>query len=211
LLGVLCFARDNPFEPIENISKFTQVKKQDKYFDRVDFSLPDSARVLKKVVVYYQNLDGSVTSKTVRIDRKVDWHKKLVLMYKDNLINHIVSKPTPARVEMSKKVESNLPEKGVKSFSYKGFISFEVSKNRLKILTKDKKIRDFMVDKPYKIVVDFRRDANFLTKTFKVKLPPFVSIVLGNHEKYYRAAIELDGQYLYDIKNIEGGYIITLR
>lgn len=203
LLGVLCFARDNPFVPVENIAKFTQTAKKEKYFQKADFTLPDSARILKKVDVYYQNLDGSVARKVVNIDKKIDWHDEFVLGYKKATSMPVATTKTNA--------PASSPQSGIKSFSYKGFITFKVGKNRIKIITKDSKIRDFMVDKPYKIVVDFKRDTNFLTKSFKVDMPPFVKIVLGNHNKYYRAAIELDGQYIYNIQKKKGEYIITLR
>ncbi|MFK5882594.1 MAG: AMIN domain-containing protein [Sulfurospirillum sp.] len=209
LLGVLCFARDNPFAPVENIAKFTQLPKQDKHFKKADFSLPDSARVLKKVDVYYQNLDGSISRRVVQIDKKIDWHDEFMLTYKKDLQNQKKAKRTTLLT--AEKTQQNQSENEIKSFKYKGFISFKVGKKRLEIFTKDRKIRDFMVDKPYKIVIDFKRDTNFLTKSFKVDMPPFVSIVLGNHDKYYRVAIELDGQYVYSLKKAKGDYIVTLK
>jgi len=202
LLGTLCFSRENPFAPVENISKFTQPPTQDKQFDRVYLSLPDSARILKKLDVYYQNLDGSVSHRSVNIDRKIDWHNKFIFSYKN-------SKTTKSTRVKSLPIKST--GYSIKRYKYKGFIAFEVGNKKMKIITKDSKIRDFIVDNPYKIVIDFRRDTNFLTKTFKVKMAPFVSIVLGNHDKYYRVVVALDGQYLYDLKKQKGDYIITLK
>ncbi len=210
LLGVLCFARDNPFVPVEDIARFTQVVKQDNHFKGTDFSLPDSARVLKKIDVYYQNLDGSVSRKVIKVDRKIDWHNEFALMYKKDL-QASRSVASVAHALVPDKPQKEMREGLIKSFAYKDFISFKVGKKRMEIFTKDSKIRDFMVDKPYKIVIDFKRDTNFLTKTFKVDIPPFVSIVLGNHDRYYRVAIELDGQYIYSIKREKGDYIITLK
>lgn len=202
LLGTLCFSRENPFAPVESISKFTQPAKQDRQFDRVYLSLPDSARVLKKLDVYYQNLDGSVSHRSVNIDKKIDWHNEFSFSYK----NSATIRSTRAKSLSIKSAGHN-----IKKYKYKDFISFQVGNKRMKIITKDSKIRDFIVDNPYKIVIDFRRDTNFLTKTFKVKMPPFVSIVLGNHDKYYRVVVTLDGQYLYDLKKSKGDYIITLK
>jgi len=209
LLGVLCFARDNPFAPVENIAKFTQVVKQDNHFKKADFSLPDNARVLKKIDVYYQNLDGSISRRVVNIDREIDWHNEFVLVYEKNLKEK--KKISTPVVAVPKNMQSDVVKRQIKNFKYKNFISFKVAKKRMIIFTKDSKIRDFMVDKPYKIVIDFKRDTNFLTKTFRVNLPPFVSIVLGNHDRYYRVAIELDGQYIYNIKKDKGEFIITLK
>ena len=204
LLGILCFARDNPFEPVEDIARFTKVPKQDNYFKKASFALPDSARILKKIDLYYQNLDGSISRKIIKIDKKVDWHNKLTLTYGG-------TQNIQKKYSAVKKRKTVVSKDSIKKFGYKGFISFRVSKKRIEIITKDSKIRDFMVDKPYKVVVDFKRDTNFLTKTFKLDIVPFVSVVLGNHDKYYRVAIELDGQYLYNVKRKKGEYIITLK
>ncbi len=202
LLGTLCFSRENPFAPVENISKSTQPVRQDKQFDRAYLSLPDSARILKKLDVYYQNLDGSVSHRSVSIDKKIDWHNEFIFSYKNsgNIKNTRVKSLSPKSTGH-----------GIKRYKYKDFIAFQVGNKRMKIITKDSKIRDFMVDNPYKIVIDFRRDTNFLTKTFKVRMPPFVSIVLGNHDKYYRVVVTLDGQYLYNLKKDKGDYVITLK
>ncbi len=209
LLGVLCFARDNPFAPVENITKFTQPAKQENHFKKVDFSLPDSARILKKIDVYYQNLDGSISRRVVKVDKKIDWHDDFRLVYKKELKEQ--EETDESTQSMTKKPQQNQSQNDIKIFKYKDFIAFKVGKKRMEIITKDSKIRDFMVDKPYKIVVDFKRDTNFLTKSFQVDMPPFVKIVLGNHNKYYRVAIELDGQYIYSIKKQKGDYIITLK
>ena len=204
LLGVLCFGRDNPFAPVENIAKFTQMKKRDNNFKEAQFTLPDSSRILKKMIVVYQNLDGSLTQKSITIDKKIDWHNAFVLKYKNTTL-HVESKMPIKPTQMSMATQK------IKSYSFKGFIKFKVGNKRLVISTKDSKIRDFLVSNPYKIVFDFRRDTNFLTKTFKVNTPPFVSIVLGNHDKYYRVAIELDGQYIYKTEKKQDEFVITLR
>ncbi len=208
LLGALCFARDNPFVSVENISNFTQAPKKDNSFKEKDFTLPDSARVLKKVEVFYQNLNGSVSKQMLNIDKKIDWHKKFIISYKNS---RILTKPEKKIQAVEKKPQPKRVKEVIKTFSFKDFIAFKVGKKSMKIITKDSKIRDFIVSEPYKIVIDFKRDTNFLTKTFKINLPPFVSIVLGNHDKYYRVVVELDGQYIYSLKKEEGDYIITLK
>ncbi|HIP44914.1 MAG TPA: AMIN domain-containing protein [Sulfurospirillum arcachonense] len=76
---------------------------------------------------------------------------------------------------------------------------------------KDKKIRDFLVTSPYKIVVDFKREVSFYTKVYNLKTKYFKSITLGKHSGYYRVAIELDGRYLYNRQKVKDGYIFTLR
>ncbi|MCF6173909.1 MAG: AMIN domain-containing protein [Campylobacteraceae bacterium] len=200
LFSILAVARENPFVPIENITKSIQTNKKDTYFQALKLKLPDSARVLKSITVSYQNLNGSINKKTILIDKKIDWHDELFFSKK------MIAEQKPI-VKIEKK---DMQEMG-KVYKFKDFIKFEVRDKSIKVITKDIKIRDFLVSDPYKIVLDFRRDANFLTKTFKVDLPPFVSIVLGNHDKYYRVAIELDGQYVYKLSRDEGNFIITLK
>ncbi|MDX1809340.1 MAG: AMIN domain-containing protein [Sulfurospirillaceae bacterium] len=200
-LSIVCIARDNPFQPIENIQEATSTKVKEDNFKNASFKLPDSARILKNIEVSYQNIDGSIEKKSIKIDKKIDWHNSFELGIKSNEMQITQQNITPAK-EMPTKVST---------YKFKNFVSFEVKGKSLKVITKDKLIRDFLVSKPYKVVLDFRRDTNFLTKTFKTNSIPFVSIVLGNHNDYYRVAIELDGQYDYKMKREKGDFIITLR
>ncbi|NOX15939.1 MAG: AMIN domain-containing protein [Epsilonproteobacteria bacterium] len=200
LFSILAIARENPFVSIENITKATQINKRDTYFEDLKFKLPSSARILKSIEVSYQNLNGSINKKTITINKKIDWHDELFFTKK--IMN---------QQKQVLKIEKRETREIGKIYKFKDFIKFEVKNKSIKIITKDVKIRDFLVSKPYKIVFDFRRDASFLTKLFKVDMPPFVSIVLGNHDKYYRVAIKLDGQYTYKLRRAEGNFIITLN
>ena len=194
------FARENPFVPAQDIKNETPPKENIPYFKEIRFTLPDSARIIKEIKVSYQNLDSSIDEKTIHIEKKFDWHKTFILTQnteQDKLSTE------------NKKQKTKIPE--TKKLSFKNFIKFEVNKEFFKIITKDTKIRDFLVTKPYKIVVDFKRDANFLTKTFNLNLTPFKTLVLGNHEGYYRVVIELDGHYIYKLKKDKDTYTITLE
>lgn len=42
-------------------------------------------------------------------------------------------------------------------------------------------------------------------------MPKFASITIGKHAGYYRVAIKLDGQYTYNLKKSQDGYIVTLK
>ncbi len=200
VLGTFVFARENPFVSTNDITKSTQTNKKVIYFKNLQFKLPNSARVLKSIEVSYQNLNGSISKKIIMIDKKVDWHDELFF-----------SKKMTSAINSDVMIEKKDIQEMGQIYKFKDFIKFEVKKDSLKIITKDVKIRDFLVSKPYKIVLDFKRDANFLTKTFNVDLPPFVSIVLGNHNKYYRVAIRLDGQYVYKLRKQKGNLVITLK
>jgi hypothetical protein len=199
-ISVFCFGRDNPFVAVNNITKFTQINKKEMNFEDVKMQLPNSARILKSIEVVYQNLDGSVDKKVKIIDKKIDWHDELIF-----------TKTTKSKEKAVTQMIPRSTQEQAQKYSFRDFIKFEVSKKSFKIITKDIKIRDFLVSQPYKVVVDFKRDANFLTKRFVLNTPPFVSVVLGNHDKYYRVAIKLDGQYAYLLKKEKGDYIITLK
>ncbi|WP_458700363.1 AMIN domain-containing protein [Sulfurospirillum sp. 1307] len=196
-------ARENPFVPVDtSISASTITKDSIEDFDNVKVNLPSSARILKSIELNYQNLDGSIESKKVDIDKKIDWHDTLILKkYNTN--------------EVMIKTKSKIPTQKMKEqkqvINFKDIISFEIKSNQIQIKTKDKKLRDFMVANPYKIVLDFKKELSFYTKIYKLNLKKFKSIAIGKHSGYYRVAIELDGQYIYKIKKSDEGYLITLE
>ena len=90
------------------------------------------------------------------------------------------------------------------------FLSLEVGRKSLKIVTKDKKIRSFHLSRPFKVALDFKREAGFLTKHIALNRAPFISIDIGNHNGYYRVVLTLDAPYRYKIEKAEDGYIVSL-
>ncbi|WP_331774863.1 AMIN domain-containing protein [Sulfurospirillum sp. 1612] len=214
-LSLACVARDNPFQAVENIDQATHQKSTNESFKEATMTLPDSARIMKSVAISYQNLDGSIATKTVTVDKSIDWHDTFKLGIAGNISSyHEVAAPPDAAPEHNMtKIDKPAPIVAhSQHYKFKDFIQFKIMGKALIVMTKDKLIRNFLVSKPYKVVLDFRRDARFLTKTFKTDTTPFVSIVLGNHDRYYRVAITLDGQYGYTLnKEQKGEYRITLK
>jgi hypothetical protein len=205
LFAVTLLARDNPFEPVKTSSttgKATYVKQTMENFTSAKVQLPSSARILKSVEFHFQNLDGSIESKVVKVENKIDWHDELVVQ---KLGDEVV--PSTAPVMISKEDKTHK----VKKINFKNLILFSIDGKSLRMKTKDEKIRDFLVTSPYKIVVDFKKEASFYTKKYDLKTRYFKSITLGKHSGYYRVAIELDGKYLYNKQKLEDGYIFTLR
>ena len=91
------------------------------------------------------------------------------------------------------------------------YATFFTSQKTLKVLTNDKIIRNFLLVNPHRIVLDFKRDTN-LKSYVKDKIQGIFSKVrVGNHSGYYRAVIELDGQYRYNMQQVSDGYMFTLR
>ena len=192
-------ARENPFFPADTATKLqytTNEIDRKPPFDSLTIKLPNTVRVLQSITLKCKNIDGSVTSKEITIDKSVDWHIPLVLTTKKN---------TKTR------------SKERKSGTFKTIFSFEFitiqadeSSKELFIMTKDKLIRDFLLIHPDKIVLDFKREADFRTFS-KKRTGIFKLIRIGNHDGYYRIVITLDGRYRYTIKKKKNGYLIRLR
>ena len=194
-------ARENPFFPVDKSQDLpltsNQIKKAP-LLKRATITLPSTAREVESVTIKYKNLDGSITQKTVLLQNSIDWHLPLFLSQNYNLNG------SPVCVKKSKKQVYK------KIFSLK-FIHFYEQKNRLKILTTDKLLRNFLLVKPHRIVCDFKRDTNirsFIKKGLKGSV--FKKIRVGTHAGYYRVVIELDGFYRYKVHKIASGYLFTL-
>jgi len=225
-LVVFTYARENPFETTDSAltsGKTTQIKENKVDFESAKITLPSSARILKSVSVTFQNLDGSISEEIVSIEQNVNWHEPLILSRKaeenKNKTPTVLSNALlgTKKADDKKSIQeialpSNiLPKIKDKTINLTDDISFEVIKNEIKILTKDTKIRDFLVSDPYKVVIDFKKESSFLTKTVLLENSPFVSATLGNHDGFYRIVILLDGHYRYDLQSIDGGYSIKLK
>lgn len=226
-LSTLLLARENPFTSAINpsdIGKATLIKEEKVEFDTAKITLPSSARILKSASVAFQNLDGSISEEIIAINKEVDWHYPLVLHSQKPIVVEkpidIVAEKAPS--EASKKElkkediqtikQDNISIKSLSRVVLNESIELEIEENSIKIYTKDKKIRDFIVSKPYKIVIDFeKKGSSFTTKTAAFSKAPWVSASLGNHDGFYRIAIVLDGQYRYGISSIENGYLIGLK
>lgn len=216
VLVVLLFftlqARENPFEESANpkdIGKATLIKDTIQNFTPVTTELPSTARILKKVELHYQNLDGSIESKVVTVDKKIDWHDSLVLTKATDTQAQTITQQDSAEDAVQTQEKTNL-QKPVE-LAFEDIISFTLADKMLHVKTTDTKIRDFLVTNPYKIVLDFRKELSFYTKTFKLDTMQYRDITIGKHDGYYRVAIELDGQYLYTLSKEPEGYKIVLR
>jgi len=203
LFSVSLIARENPFEALSTsntIGKATYKKDTRENFKSTKVQLPSSARILKSVELHFQNLDGSIESKKVKVDQKIDWHDELVVK---KLVDTATQSTAPMVTEKT--------IKKTKKLNFKNIILFSIAGKSIHIKTKDKKIRDFLVTSPYKIIVDFKKEVSFYTKVFNLKIKYFKSITIGKHSGYYRVAIELDGKYLYNKQKLKDGYSFTVR
>jgi len=195
IFSLALIARDNPFKPVVSnatMGKATNIAQQYKPLKIEKFKLPTPSRVIKKVKFEILNVDGSVSESSFAIDKKIDWHKDIILSNMPILTDNKIKKTEP---------------KLLKPFK---FLSVLIDGNKLLLKTDDSMIRELFFAKPYKIAVDFKRNVSFYTKIIKLKTPPFVKIIIGNHGKFYRVVIRLDGKYRYKIKKNSNGYLIGL-
>ena len=201
VLALPLFARENPFFPVSGSSvpnySTNQVEKP-KPFRSVSIKLPGSVRILKSVTLTCENLDGSISTKEIPINRAIDWH--------DNIVISEQKRDTPKQACAAKAKTS----KHFKKIGSLRFVSFYVFDHELKIVTKDRLLRKFKLVKPDRIVLDFKRDSDFRTFVFKGS-GIFKKITLGNHDGYYRAVIELDGRYIYHVHPLNRGYLLSLE
>ena len=197
LMLVSLNARENPFFPSSGEADITYTSNQEiktEPLKRAAITLPSSARIIESVTIKYKNLDGSLEKKSVVLGNSVDWHLPLFISQNYGGTN---SEPKKLKKVKYKKIA------GVK------FISLYESKNRLKIVTKDRMIRNFLLTKPHRIVCDFKRDINIRSYEKSIKNSIVTRVKLGNHKGYYRVVIELDGYYRYKVKENAKGYLFN--
>ncbi len=195
LLSISLIARENPFmesNSSKNIAQATRIKDTRENFSEISAKLPSTARILNTLTLNYQNLDGSMENKSIKVDKKIDWHDELILKKVNDTNMQRRNKETPIKID------------------FKDFVSFSITDKEIYIKTNDTKIRDFLVTNPYKIVLDFQKKVSFYTKNFELETKRFKKITMGRHRDYYRVVIELDGHYKYLLKKVNDGIIVTL-
>lgn len=203
-MPLFLIARENPFFPVENEEDIPLTTNQVNYspaLKRVSIKLPSTARTVESVTVEYKNLDGSIDTKKVSLHNSIDWHLPLFISqnYENCSNEQIIKSKKSVQKSKYRKIVS-LP-----------FISFYESGKKLKIVTKDKMLRSFLLVKPHRIVCDFKRQTDFGLYSKKLSAPSrFKKIRLGTHKGYYRVVIELDGYYRYKLKKRASSYIYTL-
>jgi len=199
-------ARENPFFPVKGETDIPITSNQSVKIEplkRATITLPSTARTIESITIKYKNLDGSIAEINEPLGHSVDWH--LPLFISQNYGDRSSHAPQTKKKTRTKKI------KYIKLASLK-FISLYEADKKMKILTKDKMIRNFLLVKPHRIVCDFKRDIDIRSyEKNEIKDSLFTKIRVGNHKGYYRVVIELDGYYRYSIKSLKNSYIITLK
>lgn len=210
LIGV-SYARENPFFPAKGGKEMPYTSNKNRSlpgFNKATLSLPSQARVIQKVTVEYKCLDGSVEQKSIELQNSVDWHLPIVISQNYAIDVQDTKLQTGKNTQ---KTDINKRQKNFKKFAYFKYATFYSSGKKLKIITKDKIIRNFMLVNPHRIVIDFKRDTSLKTYTKHNKNTIFKKIKIGNHSGYYRVVIELDGQYRFKKRSLSHGYLFILN
>lgn len=210
-LSFLFAANDNPFAPPQELSK----ELYEDQFERKEVIFNSDARILKKIHITYITLDGSEKTLNLDINQSIDWHRTYALIKTKSpqttaLLD--VSVTTPEQFNLSGEINSTLNvEIPNDNGKLEEFISFASYKNKMKLIVQDEIIGNFVVGNPSKIILDFKKQTSFKTKTQRLKLgTPFKRLDLGSHKGYYRLVIYLDGKYNYKIDKDDSGYVISL-
>ncbi len=141
---------------------------------------------------------------------------------KIEVVKEVVVKPSPKKVVKPKPIKQpkivKKPKKHKKhkkiskpKLIYSGeFIKIELLKNRIKIITKDKILKDFTLKQPNRLVIDFERfdivgpfSKNIYSKRVR-------HLKIGHHGYFYRTSFKLNRNYRYKVTKKPYGYLVKL-
>ena len=211
LFALFLSGNDNPFAPPQNIDDTAVLDD----FEKKDVVFNSDARLLKSISLTYITLDGSEKTLNLDINQSIDWHRSYAFIKTKSpqttaLLDVSVTTPEQFNLtgELNSSVNVEIPNDNGK---LEEFISFASYKNKMKLIVQDVIIGNFVVGNPSKIILDFKKQTSFKTKTQRLKLgTPFKRLDLGSHKGYYRLVIYLDGKYNYKIDKDDSGYVISL-
>ena len=211
LFALFLSGNDNPFAPPQNIDDTAVLDD----FEKKDVVFNSDARLLKSISLTYITLDGSEKTLNLDINQSIDWHRSYAFIKTKSpqttaLLDVSVTTPEQFNLtgELNSSVNVEIPNDNGK---LEEFISFASYKNKMKLIVQDEIIGNFVVGNPSKIILDFKKQTSFKTKTQRLKLgTPFKRLDLGSHKGYYRLVIYLDGKYNYKIDKDDSGYVISL-
>jgi hypothetical protein len=196
-LSISLYGRSNPFVGTDEIGPMSDNNQKIlKYFYKDELYLPQEARILKYVKLFHQNYDGSIEQVIRPINAKIDWHEPI-----------IIKQNSQAYRDENREYRYDFVEQ---KFSGINFVTFLISKTAILLKTKDTLLCEFMLTKPYRLVVDFERDAVIKPKNKKLFDTFFTHMVLGNHSGYYRIVLYLDNYYDYKLTLDKKGPLIEL-
>ncbi|MGE4294111.1 MAG: ankyrin repeat domain-containing protein [Campylobacterales bacterium] len=91
------------------------------------------------------------------------------------------------------------------------FFHLEYKGKELNFKTRDAVIKDFMLTRPDRLVVDFQRGAGAQNLVVPLQDATFQKVSIGRHAGWYRVVIQLDRAYEYTITQGSEGPVVRLR
>lgn len=189
----LLFAREDPFVsiivPEDSIRPYYG---ETNVFTKEEITLPSNARLIKKIEITYQNLDGSIETKSVPVSGRIDWRTPLV-----------VSQALKKTQNDSKKMALDMDESNN---------IYKVKDNNLFIAYQGKLLRDFIMKNPDRIVLDLDINLQYYNQNkININKLYFRSLKYGLHNGFLRIVVELDGSYIYHISQTKNGLNINVK
>lgn len=91
-------------------------------------------------------------------------------------------------------------------------IPYSVNGNSIFIRYKGALRQHYIMQNPYRIVLDFELNTNFHYKnSYNINAPYFKRLRYGLHTNFLRAVLELDGSYMYSLEKLNDGVKINVE
>ena len=104
-------AREDPFTPV--VAPKDSIRPyygETRVFDSAQIELPSSARLIKKIEVTFQNIDGSLQTRSIAVRGRIDWRMPLIIsqvLNKNQITQSKNTTKTPPKATTPKKAESS--------------------------------------------------------------------------------------------------------
>lgn len=190
LTATLVEGRENPFfasDPSKGRETTSNIPDTIPSLGAQSFTLPSQTRLLKEATFTVQNVDGSIETHTMTVERTVDWHRPLV-----------ISQGSSSSSSASTSVDFER-------------LKISAQGKRLTIAASDLLSRHFALTSPNRIVIDFIYSGAIGTSTKKIGAGVFESATINSHGKFMRLEITLDGRYAYTLKQNGNQIAIVCR
>lgn len=184
-------ARENPFFPATEstaLSVTSNLQESRPRLTSLPYTFSSQARALKEISFTVQNVDGSIETHTMAVDRNIDWHAPITISQSSRSLSG----------------ESGISVGEKTSSADFGFIRIDTHGKRLVIKSNDAMMRHFALTDPNRIVIDYKHQEPFDLKEKILNAPPYTSLRVANHGKFIRVTLTLDGKYDYRLKNSAG-------